>query len=64
MVPVGTQWESWYRGREGGARRPHIKEVGSQRELPTINWYGWVLNGSFGRERGRGEEATNERGWE
>ena len=39
--------------REGGARRPHIKGVGSQRELPTINWRGWVLNGSFGREGGR-----------
>ena len=33
------------------ARRPHIKGVGSQRKLPTINWYVWVLNGSFGRER-------------
>ena len=42
----------------------HIKGVGSQRELPTINWPGWVLNGSFGREGGRGEEATYERGWE
>ena len=34
-----------------------MKGVGSQRELPTINWYGWVLNGSFGREverEGRG----------
>ena len=50
--------------REGGARRPHIKGVGSQRELPTINWHGWVLNGRFGREGGRGEEATYERGWE
>ena len=30
----------------------------------TINWYGWVLHGSFGREGGKGEEATYERGWE
>ena len=50
--------------REGGARRPHVKGVGSQRELPTINWHGWVLNGSFGREGERGEEATYKRGWE
>ena len=46
------------------ARRPHIKGVGSQRKLLTINWYGWVLYGSFGREGGKGEEATYERGWE
>ena len=28
-----------------------MKGVGSQRKLPTINWYGLVLNRSFGRER-------------
>ena len=37
--------------REGVARRPHMKGVGSQRKLPSINWYGWALNGSFGKEQ-------------
>ena len=48
--------------REGRAKRPHMKGVGSQRKLPTINWFEWVLNGSFGRGGGKGEEATYERG--
>ena len=41
-----------------------MKGVGSQRKLPTINWYGLVLNGSFGREGRKDEEATYKRGWE
>ena len=41
-----------------------MKGVGSQRKLPTINWYELVLNGNFGREGGKGEEATYKRGWE
>ena len=28
-----------------------MKGVRSQRKLPTINWYGWALNGSFGKEQ-------------
>ena len=51
-------------GREGEERKPHMKGVGRERKLPTINWYGLVLNGSFGREGGKGEEATYKRGWE
>ena len=55
VLRLPDSWSNWnlevLAEREGRARRPHIKGVGSQRELPTINWYGWVLNGSFGKEQ-------------
>ena len=48
--------------REG--RGSHISKGLGVKVNCRLNWYGWVLNGSFGREGGRGQEAVYERGWD
>ena len=68
VLRLPNSWSNWnlevLAEREGRAR-PHIKGVGSQSKLPTINCTGvYSMEVLVEREGGSGEEATYKRGWE